>query len=149
MPPSAALLVRGLSSGSGLHARTGEDTPPGIKVAASFMTASDFVVTCLTAVDMVIGVLRADAPVRASATMTDCMVAVPAWRVVNRCGCGGGRASCSLLRAAALSPCLMWLWIAISDTTRSPLLRGAGHRRHSVGGALVRSNLLDAAHIQY
>ena len=37
----------------------------------------------MTAVDMVIGVRRAPAPVRANATITDCMVAVPArvlWR---------------------------------------------------------------------
>ena len=75
-----------------------------MSVAASFMTASDFVVTCLTAVDMVIGVRSAKAPESASATITDCMVALPAWRVVNRCGRGGGRAArLILLRAAALA----------------------------------------------
>ena len=66
-----------------LKARTGEETPPGIRFMASFMSAADLVVTCFTCVDMVMGTLSAAAPVSARAARSDCIVACE--RRVRKC----------------------------------------------------------------
>ena len=71
-------------------------------------------------------------------------------RIAAACcsGRGGWRATGESTFFAAygcVSWSLMWLWIAISNTTRYPLLRGSACHADSISVELVLSNDLDAA----